>query len=186
MSYKIYTKTGDKGETSLIGGTRVPKFHERIEAYGTLDELNVFVGAIRDFDISAELQNQLIGIQDRLMVISALLATDSEELQKKQPQITDEDIQQLESYIDNFDEELPPLKAFVIPGGLPVSSAIHKARVICRNAERKVIALAQTVDVNPLLIRYLNRLSDYLFTLSRKVEKDFSFEPTPWMPKSSK
>ena len=183
MKYKVYTKTGDKGETSLIGGTRVPKYHERIEAYGTLDELNVFVGAVRDFDIAETLKQQLINIQDRLMVISALLATDSEKWKQKQPQLSEQDIEFLEQAIDRFDEELPPLQAFVIPGGYLPSTAVHKARVICRAAERKVIALAQSVEIDDLIIKYLNRLSDYLFVLSRKIEYDAGFEAVSWVPK---
>ncbi len=180
MKSKIYTKTGDKGETSLFGGNRVPKNHPRLEAYGTVDELNVFVGSIRDFPIDNSLKEQIIIIQNKLMTISSILATEKADLLKKLPGVNEDDIKQLENYIDAFDKELPELKQFVIPGGNQAVSAAHKARVICRRAERLVIKLTSEFSVDEMVIKYLNRLSDYLFTLSRKIAKDLNVEETKW------
>ena len=180
MGYKVYTKTGDKGETSLFGGTRVPKTHQRIETYGTLDELNVFAGSIRDYDISQPIKDQIVWVQDRLMVISSLLATEKENAKTKLPHLSSNDVPQLEKYIDEFENKLPEQKAFIIPGGNAAVSSIHKARVICRRAERQVLLLNQTVEVEKTIIRFLNRLSDYFFVLSRKISNDFNAEETYW------
>ena len=180
MKYKVYTKTGDKGETSLFGGNRVSKTHPRIEAYGTLDELNVFTGAIRDYDIAQPLKEQIIWIQNRIMVISSLLATEKANAKTKLPQLLENDILQLEKYIDKFEAELPEQTAFIIPGGNIAVSSAHKARVICRRAERQVILLSQTIEIEEIIIRFLNRLSDYFFTLSRKIAYDLNAEETHW------
>lgn len=178
MKSKIYTKTGDKGETSLFGGQRVSKNHPRIVTYGTVDELNVFTGAIRDFPISKILKKQIMGIQNNLMVISSILATEKPELLKKLPGITIQDVEALEKFIDSFDSELLPLKKFIIPGGNQVVTAVHKARVVCRRAERLVIGLTLEFDIDKNIIRYLNRLSDYFFALSRKIAHDFKVNET--------
>ncbi len=182
MKYKVYTKTGDKGETSLFGGTRVPKTHPRIETYGTLDELNVFAGAIRDFDINKNLKDQIIWIQEKLMVISSILATEKESAKTKLPQLSENDITKLEKYIDEFEAILPEQTAFVIPGGNAAGSSAHKARVICRKTERQILLLTQTVEVEETIIHFLNRLSDYFFVLSRKIAFDLKVEETFWEP----
>ncbi len=182
MKYKIYTKTGDSGETSLFGGNRVSKSHPRIETYGTIDELNVFTGAIRDFYIDQKLKDQLIRVQYLLMVISSILATEKASALKKLPVLSEDDILELEKNIDNLDKELPELKVFVIPGGNAAVTATHKARVVCRRAERSVIALTETIQVDEIIIRFLNRLSDYFFILSRKIASDLNVEETLWKP----
>ena len=179
--FKIYTKTGDKGETSLIGGKRVPKFHERIEAYGTLDELNSFIGLIRDQDIDAHTRNILIEIQDRVFTAESLLALDAgAPPPRKLPEIVEDDIDLLEKEIDKMNETLPPISNFVLPGGHPVVSYCHIARTVCRRAERVTLKISQHFEVPSLVIKYLNRLSDYLFVLSRKMTVDFNAIETPW------
>ena len=182
MKYKIYTKTGDNGETSLWGGTRVSKNHPRIETYGTLDELNVFTGSIRDFNIDKNITKQIIWIQSKLMVISSILATDKESAMAKLPQLMTDDILQLEKYIDEFEAVLPQQTAFIIPGGNAAVSAIHKARVICRRVERQTVGLAGTINVEKNIIHFLNRLSDYFFVLARKIAQDLNAEETYWQP----
>lgn len=179
--FKIYTKTGDKGETSLIGGTRVPKYHDRIEAYGTLDELNSFLGLIRDQDIDQHTRNFLIEIQDRIFTAESLLAIDDKHPPaRKLPMIIEDDIVKLEKEIDKMNESLPALSNFILPGGHPVVSYCHIARTICRRAERVTLKLARNYEVNDLVIKYLNRLSDYLFVLSRKMTYAFNAIETPW------
>ncbi len=179
--WKIYTKTGDKGETSLIGGTRVPKYDDRIEAYGTVDELKSYLGLIRDQDISEASKDFLIEIQDRLFTIESSLATDFENLPKRKlPSIQELDIAFLEKEIDVMNETLPNLTSFILPGGNIVSSHCQVARTICRRAERMTIKLATTTKVQELNIKYLNRLSDYLFVLARKFIYDFDGEETKW------
>jgi cob(I)alamin adenosyltransferase len=180
---KIYTKTGDKGETSLIGGTRVPKYHEKIEAYGTLDELNSFLGLIRDQNIDARTQLLLIEIQDRIFTAESLLAADTSVQLKPLPGLFEEDIRLLESEIDKMNETLPALSSFILPGGHQTVSLSHVARCVCRRAERLTIRL---VDNNhetmqgEMVIRYLNRLSDFLFVLARKFSQDFKANETLW------
>lgn len=179
--WKIYTKTGDKGETSLIGGTRVPKYHGRIEAYGTLDELNSFIGLIRDQDIDEATRELLIEIQDRIFTAESILALDpGNKPLKKLPEIKEEDIVLLENEIDRMNEDLPPITNFILPGGHSTVSYCHIARTVCRRAERLTIKLAQESEVSELVIKYLNRLSDYLFVLSRKLTKDLGAIETPW------
>jgi cob(I)alamin adenosyltransferase len=183
MSLKIYTKTGDKGQTSLIGGTRVSKNNIRIESYGTVDELNSFVGLIRDQDIDANSKNILLEIQDRLFTIGALLASDPEKSKMKVPDLNEEDIVLLENEIDKMNETLPEMKFFVLPGGHTTVSYCHIARCVCRRAERQTIELASSSFVADLVIKYLNRLSDYLFVLSRKLTFDLKAVEIPWKPR---
>ncbi|MEN8223843.1 MAG: cob(I)yrinic acid a,c-diamide adenosyltransferase [Bacteroidota bacterium] len=182
--FKIYTKTGDKGQTSLIGGSRVPKYHPRIEAYGTVDELNSYIGLIRDHDIAAELKPLLLEVQECLFTLESQLAYDPEtKLNRPLPQIREEDIRKLESAIDTMNEDLTPLSSFILPGGHVTVSHCHVARCICRRAERIVIHLSELHPLDSLNIKYLNRLSDYLFVLARKIGKDMNAPETPWKPK---
>lgn len=184
MALRIYTKTGDKGETSLIGGTRLPKHHIRIEAYGNVDELNSWVGLLRDQPIGEGSIKTLLEIQDRLFTIGSQLASDPGKLSKmKLPDVKEADIVLLEKEIDAMEETLPPMKSFVLPGGHPVVSYCHVARCVCRRAERSVLRLAQNEKTEPLIYKYLNRLSDYLFVLSRKLAHDLSAPETPWVPR---
>lgn len=179
--FKIYTKQGDKGETSLIGGKRVPKYHDRIEAYGTVDELNSFVGLIRDHDIDTETKSVLISIQKKLFTLESVLATDHDsKISRKLPQLKEEDVEMLEKQIDQMNETLPPITNFILPGGHVVVSYAHIARTICRRSERIVLRLAQNYPVEELSIKYLNRLSDYFFVLSRKLTMDFDATEIPW------
>jgi len=181
MSFKIYTKTGDKGETSLIGGTRLPKHHIRIEAYGNVDELNSFVGLIRDNVSEKELFDLLIEIQDRLFTLGSLLASDpAKDIKMQLPLIKEEDIVLLEKSIDKMNETLPEMKHFVLPGGHTTVSYCHVARCVCRRAERSVLKLAANEKVDELIYKYLNRLSDYLFVLSRKLSRDLKVNEIPW------
>ena len=177
--FKIYTKTGDKGETSLIGGGRVPKYHERIEAYGTLDELNSFIGLIRDQDIDEQTRKTLIEIQDRIFTAESILANDNPK-NRTLPEIVEKDVEMLEKEIDKMNITLSPITSFVLPGGHPIISYCHIGRTICRRAERVTLRLAQQSDVNELVIKYLNRLSDYLFVLSRKLTRDLNAIETHW------
>jgi len=177
---KIYTKTGDEGETSLIGGTRVPKYHERIEAYGTLDELNAYIGLVCDLNTDQETKKILLEIQDRIFTAESLLATENPEEIKDLPRLTENDVILLEEEIDRMNERLPVLKSFVLPGGHIISSHCHVARCICRRAERLTIRLSKDHPVDILIIKYLNRLSDYLFVLSRKIIYDYKGNERPW------
>tara|TARA_R110000868_G_scaffold178900_4_gene418785 strand:+ start:523 stop:1071 length:549 start_codon:yes stop_codon:yes gene_type:complete len=180
---KIYTKKGDKGQTSLIGGRRVSKHHLRIEAYGTVDELNSYIGLIRDQDIDETSKNTLIEIQDRLFTIGSQLAAESENSKMKLPDLYENDIVFLENEIDRMDENLETMKSFILPGGHPTVSYTHITRCVCRRAERICVHLANESPVNEKVIRYLNRLSDFLFTLSRKLTKDLGATETPWVAK---
>lgn len=181
---KIYTKTGDKGTTALIGGARVPKDDLRIQAYGTVDELNSYIGLLRDQNPSDELEHQvLIDIQDRLFTLGAHLATFDERGKRKVPPIYESDIELLELSIDRISDDLEPIRTFVLPGGHPSVSFCHIARCICRRAERHTVTLSRESEVDDLVLKYLNRLSDYLFALSRKWTKVFNAAETPWIPK---
>lgn len=180
---KIYTKTGDKGETSLIGGTRVPKYHDRIEAYGTVDELISYIGLIRDQKIDAHYISILIEIQDRLMTCASILATDCDNCDIKIPDIYNSDIELLEKEIDEMEKELPQLESFILPGGHQTVSFCHIARNICRRAERLSIKVQNQFKFNVNVIQYLNRLSDYLFVLSRKLSKELFANEIPWKPR---
>jgi len=169
MAFKIYTKTGDKGETALLGGTRVPKHHIRIEAYGTVDELNSWIGQIRD-SVQTEFEKELYKIQNYLFTIGSHLATTpSKEVKMSLPDIEDGQIKFLEERIDIMEETLPALTNFVLPGGDASASKIHIARCVCRRAERISVALSSEEDIDQRIVQYLNRLSDYLFVLSRYV-----------------
>ncbi|MDP2388105.1 MAG: cob(I)yrinic acid a,c-diamide adenosyltransferase [Bacteroidota bacterium] len=183
MAFKVYTKTGDKGQTSLIGGTRLPKHHIRIEAYGTVDELNSFVGLIRDQEIDAQTKTILIEVQDRLFTLGSLLAADPVKSKMKLPEIKEEDITLLEKEIDKMDEVLPEMKNFVLPGGHTTVSYCHLARCVCRRAERATLKLAENEKVAEILYKYLNRLSDYLFVLSRKLAMDLKADEIKWKPR---
>lgn len=183
MSTKIYTKTGDKGETSLIGGTRLPKQHVRIEAYGSVDELNSHMGLLRDVAEEQTLIDLLIGIQDRLFTIGSQLANDPQKSKMKLPTINDEDVRVLEKAIDTIDGLVPPMKSFVLPGGHVFVSYCHIARCVCRRAERAVLRLAEQEPVDEIHGRYLNRLSDYLFMLSRYLSHKLNAKEIPWVPK---
>lgn len=183
MAFKIYTKTGDKGETSLIGGTRVSKHHIRIEAYGTVDELNSYIGLVRDQHIDEHSKKILLEIQDRLFTIGASLASDPEKSKMKIPDLKEGDITLLENEIDKMNEVLPEMRSFVLPGGHTTVSFCHIARCVCRRAERLSIQLSENSFVADLVIKYLNRLSDYLFVLSRKLSQDLKAEEIPWKPR---
>lgn len=178
--FKIYTKGGDKGETSLLGGTRVSKDHERVEAYGNLDELNSFVGLIRDQDINPHYRDILGRIQEVLFIAEALVARDPDKETRNLPVFGDDDILILENEIDSMNEELPGLKNFILPGGHTVSSYCHIARTVCRRAERSLIRLQKISQVDEIIIRFVNRLSDYLFVLARKTAKDMGAEERLW------
>ena len=181
---KIYTKTGDKGYTSLIGGTRVPKHHLRIESYGTVDELNSYIGLIRDQDISTHAKDVLKHIQDRLFTIGASLAADPEKSKMIIPDLQLADIELLEKEMDEMDEKLPPLKHFILPGGNNAISFCHIARCVCRRAERIVVHLAEESTVDEKVSIYLNRLSDYLFTLARKIGDEHKIPENKWIPRN--
>lgn len=182
---RIYTKQGDKGETSLIGGRRVPKYHQQIEAYGTVDELNSFVGLIRDQKIDKHSRDILVQVQDRLFTIESQLATDHQtEMNRDLPHVEESDIGLLEEEINRMEKKLPVLTSFILPGGHPIVSYCHIARTICRRAERIVIRLSNVYQVDPLVIKYLNRLSDYFFVLARKFTRDFDAREASWNPKT--
>lgn len=180
---KIYTKTGDAGTTSLIGGKRVSKNDIRIEAYGTVDELISWIGLIRDQEIDLKIVDTLIEIQDRLMTIASILAADCEDCKVKIPVLHEKDTELLELEIDRMEDELEPLTSFILPGGHTVVSYVHIARNVCRRAERKALTLASEFPVETIVIKYLNRLSDYLFVLSRKLGKDMNAFEIPWKPR---
>jgi len=182
MVYKIYTKGGDKGQTSLLGGTRVPKYHEKIEAYGTVDELVSFLGLIRDQDIDEHYKSLLIQIQQTLFTAEAHLASDSIENTANLPELSEKDIEMLEKEIDEMNKSLPELRSFILPGGNTIVSYCHISRTICRRAERLVIKLSENYDVNDLIIKFLNRLSDYLFVLARKLLLELNGIETSWAP----
>jgi cob(I)alamin adenosyltransferase len=178
---KIYTKKGDSGETSLIGGTRVPKHHLRIEAYGTVDELNSYLGWLGEQKEVAAHKELLKLIQDKLFVIGSHLANDDSKM--KLPEIHEEDIAEMEMSIDKMELDLPPLKNFVLPGGHAVNAMAHIARCVCRRAERNVVHLMENTTVEPLILHFLNRLSDWLFVLSRYVTYSTNSEEIAWNPR---
>jgi cob(I)alamin adenosyltransferase len=181
---KIYTKTGDKGETALLGGTRVPKHHLRIEAYGTVDELNACIGLARDHITDEADRTLLLEIQERLFTLGATLATDPAKTNVKKPDLVEADIEKLEGSIDAMNQNLPELKNFILPGGHVAVSAVHVARCVCRRAERHATRIAEIEHVDAIIIRYLNRLSDWLFVLARKVAHDLGVTEIPWKPRA--
>ena len=187
---KIYTKTGDKGTTALFGGTRVPKHHIRIDSYGTVDELNSHLGLIRDQDINSHYKEVLIAIQDKLFTVGAILATDPDKARLKNgkerlniPKISDADIEMLEDEMDKMNESLPEMTHFVLPGGHQTVSFCHIARCVCRRAERLATALNALEPFQSESLIYLNRLSDYLFVLARKLSQDLQAVEVKWIPK---
>ena len=178
---RVYTRTGDDGTTGLIGGTRVPKYDLRLEAYGTIDELNSWIGLIRSQDISIDDINDLITIQNKLFIIGATLATDQSKTNVPLKQACcDEDIMVLEKRMDVLLDLLPPLHNFLLPGGNNAVSFCHIARTVCRRAERRVYKMASESPVSETLLKYLNRLSDYLYVLSRKIALDTGIDEIPW------
>lgn len=187
---KVYTKTGDKGTTALFGGTRVPKHHIRIDSYGTVDELNSYIGLIRDQDIDPRSKEILIHIQDRLFTVGAVLATDPEKMVLKNgkdrlniPRVDEEDVILLETEMDKMNNDLPPMTHFVLPGGHTTVSYCHIARCVCRRAERLATALYESQPFDEHTLKYLNRLSDYLFVLARKLSNDLQADEIKWIPK---
>ena len=180
---KIYTKSGDQGETSLFGGERVKKNHLSIHAYGTVDELNSWIGLIKD-TIDDKHNPFLIKIQEQLFTIGSYLATgDNKKMMVHLPKLRDSPVLELENSIDVMQEALPGMKNFILPGGHSISSYCHLARCVCRRAERLTIETSEIQNVNPIIITYLNRLSDYLFVLARKVLFDLNIPEQPWIPK---
>ena len=180
---KIYTKTGDTGYTSLIGGTRVPKHHLRIESYGTVDELNAYIGLVRDQPIDEHAREVLKKIQDRLFAIGSSLAADPERSKMIIPDLHPEDIELLEQEMDRMNDTLPELKHFILPGGSNAISYCHVARCVCRRAERLSVHLAEESKVDEKVNVYLNRLSDYLFVLARKIANDDKVPENKWIPR---
>lgn len=190
---KIYTKTGDTGKTSLFGGTRVPKYDLRIEAYGTIDELNAYIGLVRDQQIDSHTSEVLLNIQTELFTLGAMLATPPEkELLKSGKErlniekTNSDKIELLENEIDLMNEVLPPMKNFILPGGHTTVSYCHISRCICRRAERITTQLSDESTINPQILVYLNRLSDYLFVLARKLTLDTKSQEIPWIPQKKK
>ena len=183
---KIYTKKGDSGNTGILGGTRLPKHHIRIESYGTIDELNSNIGMLRDQLTSKKLVLELIKIQEELFTIGSQLASDPVKNKMELPMIDDADVTYLENRMDVMEETLPEMKFFVLPGGHVAVSAAHICRCVCRRAERLCVALKENEPVNDLIIQYLNRLSDYFFVLSRSLSQEFKAEEIPWKPRTKK
>jgi cob(I)alamin adenosyltransferase len=187
---KIYTKTGDTGTTALYGGTRVSKHHIRIESYGTVDELNSHIGLIRDQDINPLYKNVLVEVQDRLFTVGAILATPPEDEKLKSGErrlknlgILESDVEYLEKEMDTMEESLPVMTHFVLPGGHTIVSYCHIARCVCRRAERLAVHLNDMEPTEELVIKYLNRLSDYLFVLARKLSHDLQADEVQWIPR---
>jgi cob(I)alamin adenosyltransferase len=180
---KIYTRKGDRGKTTLAGGRPVSKSHIRIEAYGTLDELIAHLALLRDMLDTDETRADLLRAQESLMVCAAILATDSEDCDIKIPDLPETEVSYLENRIDTIEAGLEPLHSFILPGGHASSSQCHVARTVCRRAERIIIRLAEELFVPDVVIKYVNRFSDYLFVLSRKVLHDLSLPDTLWKPK---
>jgi cob(I)alamin adenosyltransferase len=183
---KIYTKTGDTGSTSLVGGTRVSKANLRIESYGTVDELNSYIGLLRDLDVNESRRDILKEIQDRLFTIGAILASEAEQNRKQIPDLYESDVELLEKEMDTMNEAIPPMRFFILPGGHQAISFGHLARTVCRRAERLVIRLAEADEVEPLVIKYLNRLSDYIFVLCRQMHIDLGVDEIAWKPRIKK
>jgi cob(I)alamin adenosyltransferase len=177
---KIYTKTGDKGMTGLLGGTRVPKHHIRIESYGTIDELNAFIGQLRDHHLDTLSDQMLELIQNKLFIIGSGLASDPAVSKVKIPVILENDVLRLETEMDRMNEELPEMRHFILPGGHPAVSACHIVRCVCRRAERNIVHLSELEWVDPFIIQYMNRLSDYLFVLARMIGKQKGSDEIIW------
>lgn len=180
---KIYTKKGDKGFTTLAGGTKVSKNHPYIEAYGTIDELISHIGLLHSLATIESDKEFLLWTEDRLMVCAALLASENEEVRKRIPEITGQDVARLEDTIDKMESKLPPLDGFILPGGSQFSAECHIARTVCRRAERNITAIARTGDIRENVLMFINRLSDCLFVMARKVLQDFGINDIKWNPK---
>jgi len=178
---KIYTRTGDTGETSLLGGKRVLKSDKRIEAYGTVDELIAFVGLLRDQSVSAKISEDLIRIQDKMMACASILASDCDDCKHRLPELKDKDVDFLENEIDAMTVKLPALSSFILPGGHQAVSLCHIVRTVCRRAERRIVELQQTNHLPEIIIRFINRLSDYFFVLSRSLSSDFQIDEIKWI-----
>lgn len=186
---KIYTKTGDNGTTGLFGGTRVPKHHLRIESYGTVDELNSYIGLVKDQAIDNDTKTTLIKIQNDLFTLGSMMATPSKKETLKNgeqrlniPEVDTKSVTYLEKEIDKMNEKLPKMTHFILPGGHTTVSYCHIARCVCRRAERLSVSLHQQEGINPIILTYLNRLSDFLFMLARKLSKDLSVQEVKWIP----
>ena len=182
---KIYTKKGDEGTTSLFGGSRLPKHHIRIESYGSVDELNSFIGLVRDHLRDTAVRVELKNIQETLFTIGSHLAADPSKENLWLPEIKTSEVELLEKGIDRMEESLEPLKNFILPGGHPVVSYCHVVRCVCRRAERNVVALSEINEIAPILIQYLNRLSDYFFVLARFLGKSLGAEEVIWESKET-
>ena len=180
---KIYTKTGDKGETSLIGGSRISKTHPQIEAYGTIDELMAYVALLRDMEIGVNIKDDLLIILDRLMTSASMLARGPGTERIILPELDDQDIIFLEKGIDEMENDLPPLNSFILPGGHIFVSYCHIARTVCRRAERNLLRVEAQVPGRDIIEKFLNRLSDYLFILSRKIARDLNAGQVKWDPR---
>lgn len=182
---KIYTKTGDSGSTGLFGGKRVSKDDARIEAYGTIDELNSWMGLLRDQEVNRSRHDFLVGIQENLFVISSMLAAEPGNEKVKIPKLDEAAVGRLEAAIDEMDRSLPEMRSFVLPGGHQSVSFCHIARTVCRRAERRLVSLYAREEGDRLLLVYLNRLSDYLFVLARAMAQELGATETPWKPRYS-
>jgi cob(I)alamin adenosyltransferase len=180
---KIYTKGGDQGETALFGGRRVSKSDIRIDSYGTIDELNSWIGLLAEIEVNNSRKVLLRNIQDRLFTIGSELAADPEKPKLKKPDLYLSDVELLEQSIDEMEAQLPPLTSFILPGGHPAVAQAHIARCVCRRAERLIVALHQSQPVNSLVLLYMNRLSDYLFVLARCMTKELNSEEVRWQPR---
>ena len=178
---KIYTKTGDRGTTGLFGGKRVSKADLRIEAYGTVDELNAHIGMLRDLSELNDLQDELVQVQNNLFVIGSMLAAEPGNEKISVPNIQEGEVISLEKSMDAMDSQLPVMKNFVLPGGHPAISETHIARCVCRRAERRVVGLFSEEAGEEIILKYLNRLSDYLFVLSRFLSSKLNVKETPWI-----
>jgi len=183
MSSKIYTKTGDKGQTSLLGGKRVSKAHLRIDSYGNVDELNAFIGLLKDHpDMESRISNQFYWIQEHLFSIGSNLAVESDFKGFELPTVSSLEIKQLEVWIDKYTSELPELKNFILPGGHEIVSLCHVCRTVCRRAERSITALEEESSIGEHILPFMNRLSDYFFVMSRKMASLLNAPETPWKP----
>ncbi|MDO9510733.1 MAG: cob(I)yrinic acid a,c-diamide adenosyltransferase [Bacteroidales bacterium] len=180
--WKIYTKTGDLGLTSLIGGDRIKKSDDRIEAYGSIDELNSFIALVRDLSSDSDVRAILLAIEDNLFTIESYFAAATLTAIETLPHIQEEDIENLEQEIDKMNENIPPLNSFILPGGHPLISQTHIARTVCRRAERAAIRVMRDSSHEKMAIKYLNRLSDYLFVLARKFAVDLKIKEIKWEP----
>ena len=177
---KVYTKKGDKGKTQLLGGSMVDKDHAKLECYGTIDELNSFIGNVYDQELNSFHKEILLKIQNQLFNLGSIISFDGEKNKIKLPNIKIENIKMLEKAIDKMEENLPKLKSFILPSGHPTASKCHIARTVCRRAERNLVTLSKTTKIDMLHLQYLNRLSDYLFILSRAILKDNGDTEIEW------